>query len=89
MLMKLFYILVFLVVIIAGLTFGGENSETVTLDLILFALPAMPLFVLVFGGMAIGMIIGLIPSILSVPFLKLKLSAQNNRIKELEKNAID
>ena len=84
---NLFYMLCFLVVILLALAFGSQNSELVSFDLIFFTLPPMQLFVLVLGAFAVGVIVGLIPSMTSLPFMRLKLKAVTERVKELENNA--
>ncbi|HBF07660.1 MAG TPA: hypothetical protein DHW71_14750 [Gammaproteobacteria bacterium] len=84
MISKVLYGALFLVVLLAAIAFGGENSQLVSLDLVFFALPQMSLFVLVLGAMAIGILIGLIPSLILVPYLKLKMNAMSNRVDMLE-----
>ena len=84
MISKVLYGALFLVVLLAAIAFGGENSQLVSLDLVFFALPQMSLFVLVLGAMAIGILIGSIPSLILVPYLKLKMNAMSNRVDMLE-----
>jgi len=87
MISNIIYCVLFIVVLLASLAFGGENSELVSLDLVFFALPRMPLFVLALGSIAIGIIIGLLPSLFLIPWLRLKMSAMSNRIEMLEEVA--
>lgn len=84
MISNLFYATTFVVVLLGCLAFGGENSSSVTLDLVFFSLPQMPVFVFALGALSIGMIIGLLPSLVLVPYLRLKMSAMQNRIEALE-----
>lgn len=84
MIAKVLYLTLFLVVFLASLAFKGENSEAVVLDLVFFSLPQMSLFVLAFGSVAIGILIGLLPGIVLIPYLRLKMSAMKNRIEMLE-----
>ena len=89
MFMKLFYIILFLCLVLVAIPLGSENSAQATLDLVIFSLPEMSLFMLVFGALGLGILIGLIPSIISVPMLKIKMKTMHNRIRELETNAVD
>ena len=84
MISKLLYATLFLIVLLLSLAFGGENSQTVVLDLVFIALPAMPLFALTLGAAAVGILLGLLPALILIPFLRLKMSAMQNRIEMLE-----
>lgn len=84
MISKVLYLTLFLIIFLAGLALRGDNSELVTLDLVFFSLPKMSLFVLSFGSVAVGVLLGLIPGLILIPFFRLKMSAMNNRIEMLE-----
>ena len=84
MISKLLYAALFLIVLLLSLAFGGENSQTVSLDLVFITLPAMPLFALTLGATAVGILLGLLPALTLIPFLRLKLTAMQNRIDMLE-----
>lgn len=84
MIAKILYLTLFLVVFLASLAFKGENSESVVLDLVFFSLPQMSLFVLTLGSIATGILIGLLPGIILIPYLRLKIGAMKNRIEMLE-----
>lgn len=86
MISKLFYAILFLIILLASLAFADENAQVVALDLVFFTLPAMPLFVLTFGAIAIGLILGLLPALIIVPYMRLKIQAMKNRIDMLESN---
>ncbi len=89
MISKLLYGVLFLIVLLAAIAFGRENSQMVALDLIFFTLPQMSLFVLVLGSMAIGVILGIIPALVVIPYLKLKMSAMQNRVDSLEQASVN
>lgn len=84
MISKLLYATLFLIVLLLSLAFGGENSQTVVLDLVFIALPAMPLFALTLGAATVGILLGLLPALVLIPYLRLKISAMQNRIDMLE-----
>jgi len=89
MIAKIFYVCFFLIVLVAVLAFGGENAELVTLDLIFVSLPQMPLFVLALGALAVGILLGLIPALVLIPWQRIKMSALKNRIQMLEQQKLD
>ena len=87
--MKLFYLIFFLCLVLVAIPLGSENAAKATLDLVIFSLPEMSLFSLVFGALGLGILIGLIPSLINVPMLKFKMKTMHNRIRELETDAMD
>ena len=84
MISKILYILLFLLILLVSIAFSRANEQLVALDLIFITLPQMSLFVLVLGALAFGVIVGLIPAFILVPYLRLKINAMQNRVELLE-----
>lgn len=84
MISKLVFGIIFLCVLLLSLAFGGENGQIVALDLVFITLPAMPLFALTLGAIAVGILLGLLPALVLIPMLRLRISAMQNRIEMLE-----
>ena len=84
MISKILYLTLFFVILLIALAYTGQNDQLVSLDLVFISLPQMPLFILSFGTVAVGILIGLLPCLILVPYLKAKVNAMQNRIEMLE-----
>jgi putative membrane protein len=74
---RLFYVLIFIVVFVLGLTFAGHHAEPVMIDYHFGKLP-VPLSLLLALILMIGAILGMLASLSTI----MKLKRQNRRLRK-------